>query len=50
VRLIVDGPTLEVSTRWGVLGAPIAPAGSGLEVSADGRVGMWPLTRAPEGS
>lgn len=39
VRVIVDGPVLEVSSTGGLFGATLAPAGDGLEVTATaGRV------------
>jgi beta-fructofuranosidase len=34
VRVIVDGPVLEVSSRGGLFGAPIAPVGEHLTVTA----------------
>lgn len=44
VRVIVDGPVLEVSSLAGIAGARIAPAGTGLAVTATtGGVDVFPL-------
>jgi beta-fructofuranosidase len=45
VRVIVDGPIIEVSSRGGVIAAPIAAPGNGLELTTEGRVRVWPLSR-----
>ena len=45
VRLIVDGPTLEVSSRYGLIGAAIAPQGTTLQFSTDSTVDVWALVR-----
>lgn len=45
VRIIIDGPTLEVSTLGGLMGAAIAPAGSSLRFEVDdaSAVEVWAL-------
>ncbi|WP_426321731.1 glycoside hydrolase family 32 protein [Microbacterium sp. E-13] len=44
VRVIVDGPVLEVSSAAGVFGAPISPAHGGIRVSGSGgRIESFPL-------
>jgi beta-fructofuranosidase len=44
VRLIVDGPVVEVSARLGLLALPLAPAGPDLDLTADGgELTVWPL-------
>ena len=44
VRLIVDGPLVEVSTRRGVLALPLDPAGPHLDIAADGgSLSVWGL-------
>lgn len=45
VRILVDGPALEVSTRLGVIAAGIDPVGPGLELAGDGHLKTYPLTR-----
>ena len=45
VRVIVDGPIIEVSTRAGVIAAPIVSPGDGLRLSADGALRVWPLVK-----
>jgi beta-fructofuranosidase len=47
VRVIVDGPTLEVSTAGGLIGSAIAPAGDSLrfEVDAASTLEVWALRR-----
>lgn len=47
VRVIVDGPVLEVGSRGGLFGAPIAPRGDTLTVTAgdDSDVTVHPLAR-----
>jgi beta-fructofuranosidase len=45
VRVVVDGPILEVSSRCGVIGGAAPFAGSALELIADSPVDVWPLAR-----
>jgi beta-fructofuranosidase len=45
VRLVVDGPTLEISTRSGLLAAAISPAGDSLDVECDGHAVIHGLAR-----
>ena len=45
VRIIVDGPTLEVSTDGGVFAVPVAPAADSLEIAASEPVKIWQLAR-----
>ena len=45
VRVILDGPALEVSTSAGVMAAPIAPAGRSVALSGDGELLVYSLTR-----
>ena len=45
VRVLVDGPVLEVSSAGGLFGAAIAPAGTGLEITTTtGSIDVHPLT------
>jgi beta-fructofuranosidase len=44
IRVILDGPVLEVISETGLIGCPVTPAGSNLEFSIDGgQVSVWPL-------
>jgi len=44
VRLVVDGPVVEVSARLGLLALPLDPAGRDLDLTADGgELTVWPL-------
>ena len=44
IRIIVDGPVVEVVSPEGVLGCPISPQGDTLEFSSDGGdATVWPL-------
>jgi beta-fructofuranosidase len=43
IRIILDGPTLEISTVEGLLGASIDPQGDTLTVQTDGEVQIWAL-------
>lgn len=45
VRVIVDGPALEISTRTGVIAAPITQAGESVGFSADGELQVYPLSK-----
>jgi beta-fructofuranosidase len=45
VRVVVDGPIIEVSSRAGVLAAAIRPAGDSLSVEADGDLELHDLRR-----
>ena len=45
VRVVVDGPVLEVSSRRGLLGAAIPAAGASVGVTADSELRVWPLER-----
>lgn len=45
VRVIVDGPVLEVSGRSGLIGAAVAPQGESLRVHSDSPVNVWRLAR-----
>ena len=46
VRLLLDGPIAEISTRDGVLGTPMHPTGSSTVVSASGvQATVWQLGR-----
>jgi beta-fructofuranosidase len=45
IRLIADGPILEVSSRAGVIATAIAPHGPTLAFQADGRLEVFELTR-----
>jgi beta-fructofuranosidase len=45
VRIIIDGPVLELSTRSGVLAAPIGPPAAGVTIAADGTWDVYALTR-----
>lgn len=45
VRVIVDGPIIEVSSRAGVLAAAIRPGGESLSVDADGDLELFDLQR-----
>lgn len=45
VRVVVDGPIIEVSSRAGVLAAAIRPAGDSLSVGADGDLELHDLRR-----
>ena len=45
VRIVVDGPVLEVSSAAGIAGAGLVPCGMGLKVTVNmGRVEVFPLT------
>lgn len=46
VRVVIDGPTLEISARSGLLAAPIAPAGESLVIRGDGALAVADLARA----
>lgn len=47
IRVIADGPVLEVVSAAGVIGCPIDPAGDSLEFSCDaGELSVWPLRRS----
>jgi beta-fructofuranosidase len=43
LRIIADGPILEVSSRAGVVAAPIRPSGDSLTVTADGALEVYDL-------
>jgi beta-fructofuranosidase len=45
IRLIVDGPILEVSSRGGVIATAIAPHATTLAFRADGRLEVFELSR-----
>lgn len=45
VRIIADGPVLEVSSRAGLIAAVIRPSGDSLLVHADGHVELYDLHR-----
>jgi beta-fructofuranosidase len=45
LRIIADGPILEVSSRSGVIAAPIRPKGDALTIDADGDVEVYRLVR-----
>jgi beta-fructofuranosidase len=45
VRVIIDGPILEVSSRTGVMAAAIRPGGETLSVDADGGLELYDLHR-----
>ena len=43
LRVIIDGPVLEVSSVGGIFGARINPAGDSLTISAPGETAIHPL-------
>lgn len=45
VRIVVDGPTIEISTSQGVLAAPISPKSNALSFSFDGVATIFELVR-----
>ncbi len=45
VRLIADGPILEISHRAGLIASPIRPLGGTLTVEADGTFDVARLSR-----
>jgi beta-fructofuranosidase len=47
VRVVVDGPIVEVATSRGVMATPIDAATRELRITADGPVLVWPLERPP---
>jgi beta-fructofuranosidase len=47
IRLLVDGPILEISSASGIFGAQIEPEGDDLTVTATGTVDVHPLASRP---
>jgi beta-fructofuranosidase len=47
VRVVVDGPIVEASTPDGLIACPIDAATGGVQLTAEGRVRVWPLERRP---
>lgn len=47
IRLLLDGPILEISSASGIFGAPIEPEGDELTVTATGTVDVYPLALRP---
>lgn len=45
VRVILDGPTLEISSRCGLIGSAIQPQGESLQFRSDTAIEVWGLER-----
>lgn len=49
IRLVVDGPTIEVASRYGLIGGPLPAAATPLRLVSDSPVTVWPLVREDSG-